>query len=248
MEQNNQNIIELILGLKNDTVRKSTLQLALKQARRIAGFSEGKDVSRQSWNRRGYDRASTKDQIVDIAFGNARDEAMDILTSLCLYLIVLDQLGHVFRKSNRGCNKVGEAITQSEMDKKYHLDAKDVKSIKELRNSINHNFGLASCKCSSKKDKEKEKVVGKEKFIICFDNDENHKPVERGGDAWDGNWEDENNKKSAKTSTLVYPFSLMNLAEDVLKSFIYKVRNGTISSPLSNGELKSRFTIIDGSN
>lgn len=225
-------ILRLILGLDFDKERKSTLQLALKQAHRLTGIRTERGASRASWLFRGSENADTPEEMADMALDKYEDESMDILTSLCLYLIVLDQLGHIFGDRSYYDNRTRAAIIKSHLDDKYNLNEADLESISELRNSINHNFGLVSCKKNSS--------LGKEKYIICFNDDGNNKPISRNL-SWDGDWHD----KSEDTSTHVFPFSLMNFVEEVLHKIIELYQRGSVDSPLSVEELKMRFTIID---
>lgn len=229
MEDENNKILRFILGLESDACRKSTLQLALKQARRLGGVTLGESSSHTQFILRRSKEGQDKDEMADAFFDAYSEEEMDVLTSLSLYLIVLDQLGHIFGKHNNKSNRVRDAIDLSFTT--AGMSDAELDAIKELRNSINHNFGLSSCRPGSEK--------GEFKFIICFDDNGNNKPVVEPHLEWNGDWFD----KSEDTSFHVYPFSLMNYVEKIIESFASLIQKGKITSTLSMEELKTRFTI-----
>lgn len=230
MKQEKRHIVNLILGTKTDELRKSTLQLALKQARALICYN-GK-ASRQNLLFH-YSLDSEGEEMLQSVFEADKNENMNVFTSLCLYLIVLDQLGHIF--GDRHCkksNRTGIAISNSQL---YNVQEKDlkIKAIEGLRNSINHNFGLA---CYNPKSD-----IGEIKYTLCFNDDgDKQDPIVLAKEKWQGNWCD----KRKETATYIYPFSLMNLIEKVLEKHITKYTNGEIDTLLCVEELKTRFTII----
>lgn len=227
-------ILKLILGIEPaHNRRKSTLQLAITQARILVGIKPGEKASRNKWKCRYLTENDELSKIVDNFFKGSQDEAMNILTALSLYLIVLDQLGHIFASNTNKSNRTGLAIKLCKSISTHELSDKDINSIEHLRNSINHNFGLAAVNNT--------KNIGIEKFSIIIDDNGNHKPFNN-EIQWDGNWHD----KTTETSTQIYPFSLINLIEDTLQYFVILYINHNIKSPLSTEELKTRFTIVDG--
>ena len=247
MKEEKRAILDLILGIEHEKGRKSTLQLALKQARKLVGKKEEKTISRQTFfeRRRNYNDSLGdeyvsapqdlyEEQIEEIIYDNAEirsDEEMDVLTALCLYLIALDQLGHIFGKQTNASNRIKDAITRSNTILIHTKQEKE--AIANLRNSINHNFGLACYYPDTKK--------GKMKYVLCIGKDDGkHYPVVLPNSEWDGDW---SNKKE-ETSTQIFPFSLMNFAEEVLASFIELHKSESIESPLGVEELKTRFTIL----
>lgn len=230
MSDNKKQFIELILGIRSESNRKSTLQLALQKARRLAGINVGEEANHAMFITRRSTNESGVSEIVDSFFAAAKDEEMDILTSLCLYLIVLDQLGHIFGPQNTKSNRVKDAIDIGNIT--ANMSDEELNSIKELRNSINHNFGLASHDPWQKKP-------GK-KYTICFNDDGFQKPIIDATEKWDGDWHD----KNERTSVHVYPFSLIKYIESVLNSFVQQYLNGVLDSPLCEEELATRFTIL----
>ena len=232
MKEDKDLIINLILGIDSSDNRISTLQLAIKQARRLVGIAKGEYASVTKFILRRCKPDIDAEIMVKSFLEAHTDEEMDLLTSMSLYFIVLDQLGHIFGDlRNNNSNKVKEAIEKSNIDS--GLISAEIDEIANLRNSINHNFGLA-CYSPSKKN-------GVFKYTICFDDDGNQKPVVDAVEEWEGDWCD----KSEKTSVHVYPFSLMNYVEQILNSFIEQHQKGTLKSPLCVEELKTRFTLIN---
>ncbi len=235
MEEEKNKILRLILGLESDDYRESTLQLALKQARRLVGWIQGESISRTNFILRRSKDVQNEEGLIDGVLEASLDEEMDVLTSLSLYLIVLDQLGHIFgNKSNRS-NRVKDAIELKGLSlikfKGRSMTESDLNAISNLRNSINHNFGLA---CYNPKT-----GSGVFKYTICFDDDGNNKPVVNSLERWNGDWCDKNEESSIH----VYPFSLMNFVEDIYKSYVRSYQWNRIQSPLSLEELKTRFTL-----
>jgi len=234
MKEEKDRIIKLILGIESENSRKSTLQLALKQARRLVGVNHGEHANRVCFSLRNSNEEFDAEEIADSYLRSHSDEAMDVLTSLSLYLIILDQLGHVFgeqsNKSNRIKDSLDIGVVVSEMNDK------ELNAIKELRNSLNHNFGLAGYN--------PHKDIGVIKYTICFADDGNQKPLVEPTKEWEGDWTD----KDDNTSYHVYPFSLINYMEDVILSLTNKYLKGLIKSPLCVEELKTRFTIVESTN
>ena len=141
MKEDKEQILRLILGIENSEDRKSTLQLALKQARRLIGITSKEEASYTLFQRRNSKDANSRDALIDTIFEACSDEEMDILTSLSLYLIVLDQLGHIFGSRSNKSNRVKEALEKSNIN--TGLKDIELEEIADLRNSLNHNFGLA---------------------------------------------------------------------------------------------------------
>ncbi len=234
--EDTQKILKLILGIESVEGRLSTLQLALQQARKLIGIDdlEGeKKINYQIFQCRRPSQDSIANDIIDYAFKAHQEEEMDIFASLSLYLIVLDQLGHIF---GGRCNKsvrIREAIKKSKTSISFSEEELD--AITRLRHSLNHNFGLANYNPTDNK--------GNIKFEIIMEKNEHLKFVVCPSPPWSGNWCD----KSESSSTKLYAFSFINYLEnEVLKSFVEQVRNETISTHLCVEELKTRFTGASG--
>lgn len=225
---NKQRILNLVLGLASDDHRKSTLQLALEQARHLIGYTKEKGVSIAGYKCRGLnitekDGHITADRIED---NRSKDDidVCDAFSALSLYLIALDQLGHLFVKGKESV-KVGEILKKAKISEFGNEDIR--KAIKQLRNSLCHNFGLANNRKPFYK------------FTLDF-NDEN-KIIELPMKVWDGNWSD----KMKETQTTINIFPLCNAIEKAINSVITQYEHGEILCVISDlEEIKSRFTLL----
>lgn len=229
MKEDKNQILRLILGIETSENRKSTLQLALKQARRLIGITSKEEASYTLFKLRNSKGAKNQDAIADIALEVYIDEEMDIITSLSLYLIVLDQLGHIFGSRSNKSNRVKEALEKSDIN--TGLKDIELEEIADLRNSINHNFGLACYNPS--------KNLGVRKYTICIVEDGKQQSVVDAIKKWEGDW----CCKNEDTSVHVHPFSLINLIEKVIDSYIKQYNDEKLYTPLCVEELKTRFTI-----
>jgi len=229
MKEDKEQILRLILGIENSEDRKSTLQLALKQARRLIGITSKEEASYTLFQRRNSKDANSRDALIDTIFEACSDEEMDILTSLSLYLIVLDQLGHIFGSRSNKSNRVKEALEKSNIN--TGLKDIELEEIADLRNSINHNFGLACYNPS--------RNLGVRKYTICIVEDGKQQPIVDAIKEWEGDW----CCKNDNTSVHIYPFSLINLIERVIDSYIKQYNDEKLYTPLCVEELKTRFTI-----
>ncbi len=221
MKEKKESILRLILGIGSTENRLSTLQLALKQARRLAVVNPNEIASHHKYVSRNINE-------------EVGVEEMDVLTSLSLYLIVLDQLGYIFGSQISSNNRIGDAIIIANVP--THMNGNEQDAIVNLKNSINHNFSLINYNQLSD--------IIEQKYSFFFVEDGNQKPIIESKEEWEGDRPDKDNC----TSFHVYPFSLINYAEEIIKSIIRLYEKGIIQSPLSVDELTTRFTIIEEKN
>lgn len=235
-------IAELILGIKNDPKRKSTLQLALE----IARFHLGMDVSDKVPNNEdrnnntfpNYGDFITRHHFVERIKENASidrcsDEA-ELFTALFLYLNVLEQIGTLFCKDEKnGIEKAIETFSSQE------LPAQDIKEIKNLRNSLAHNFGLINLKNQSPTIK----------YTISIDYHETNSSnnavsnciIQLPKNEWSKDWSD----KSDETSCTIYAFPLMRLCEDIIKEVVERCKEDKLTFAIEElEEIKARYTIL----
>ena len=226
MENEKDDIIRLILGLSNHDNRISTLQLALSQARRCIGYDSKKGCNMGNFAFRNTKIDNENGQLTVNCIEDNRKNAdeCDCFNALTLYLIALDQLGHIF-VHGRMSVKVDGILEKSGVE-----DFKNEKvrtAIENLRNSLCHNFGLANNRWHYNK------------FTLSYNNE--NAIVTLPHKEWDGIWSD----KSKETQTIVNVFPLCNAIEKVIKSIVEKYENGEISCVIKNvEELKTRFTLI----
>ena len=228
MMTDKEKILNLVLGLTFDDHRKSTLQLALEQARHLIGYDKKQGISVDGYKYRGL-KIKEKDGHItaEISEDNRPIDVLDIcdaFSALSLYLIALDQLGHLFVKGKESV-KVGAILKKAKIAEFGKEDTR--KAIKQLRNSLCHNFGLANNR--------------KPFYKFTLDFEKIDKIIEMPAKVWDGNWAD----KSEETQTTIYVFPLCSAIEKAIDSVILQYKNGKINCEIIDmEEIKSRFTVL----
>ena len=224
-----QDLIELILGLKDGSDRKSTLQLVLENARFHCGMEIVGDINNAEFTC----RQNITERVCngDVLNHYISDEA-DIFTSILSYLIGLEQIGTLFYtedKMNEGeSNGIINAI---KIFSKDPLTREKRIALKNLRNSLGHAYGLVNV------DRSKNK--GTHKFSLNFkDDSEEIIKVPNEQNMWDGNYLD----KKEETSTVVYAFPLIRFVEEIIQNVINEYHNVNLRFIFFE-EIKSRFTI-----
>ncbi|MFC2358434.1 hypothetical protein [Porphyromonas endodontalis] len=238
-------IAGLILGLEPDETRKSTLQLALENARHHIGIKDGEKPRGCSFNFRHdlveklessrgrcsdeAEHETNEENSFNDRYGRCSDEA-EIFCGLLLYLNVLEQIGTLFCKDENETNGIKKAIKAFSTKKFNKLE---IKAIKDLRNSLAHNFGLVGYDTKNKKPTMK--------FTICiYFSDEIQTIVELPKPEWDGSFSD----KSDETQCKIYAFPLFNLVEEVIEEVKKQYKSDKLQFAIGDlEEIKSRFTI-----
>jgi hypothetical protein len=226
--------LNLILGLSSEKGRKSTLQMALEQARHLIGYDKEKGITRAGYNCRRLNIRNENGHVTADLIDDSRQEDMidncDAFTALTLYLISLDQLGCIFTSGSRDL-KIWDLLKCLEIPQlkgeDYQTTDKILRSIDSLRNSLCHNFGLAAKNASDC-----------HKFILDFnDSDCAIKlPVKH----WNGNWND----KTEEMQTTVFVFPFCNAIEAAIASVLEKHKSDEFQCSMDVEELKTRFTIM----
>ena len=85
-------LIELILGIKNSSDRKSTLQLALESARFHCGIEKNGIIDNVTFDL----RQDFLEKIYKEEFKHYISDEADIFSALLCYLICLEQIGTLF--------------------------------------------------------------------------------------------------------------------------------------------------------
>ncbi len=231
MDDERKKLLDLILGLREDPYRKSTLQLALEKARHSCGIEQGVSANENTF---GWRQNMTELAQCLAERGIEKlpicTEETDLFTALFLYLNILEQLGVLFCGKNRG---IANSI-------KRFSNNKDGDVLRNLRNSLAHSFGLVNIKKCSKCHREYPTI----KFILSLNRDETN-VVQLAQKEWDGDYSD----KSDKTSTTVYVFPFINLAEEIIAKARKETKDGRLDFALKDiEEIKSRFTILINNN
>ncbi|HEY5370510.1 MAG TPA: hypothetical protein VIJ75_16115 [Hanamia sp.] len=153
-------------------------------------------------------------------------------SGLINYLIFLEQVGSIFKPKNSiRINKTNGIFCSL----KYFSSLSDenkINSIKALRNSLTHKFGLAT----ERNPKEKPP----RKFLISIERDS--EIVKLPNKNWDGEFSD----KSDNTSTTIFIIDLIILIERVYQKIVEANKADKLEIVLNDGmeELKARFTIV----
>lgn len=218
------NLMRLILGLEEDEIRKSNFMMALKSARRLTGRNPldgtAKCIDDMRFNLLDIDKEDDQ----------PTDEKMMI--GLTMYLILLDLIGCLFERKDKSVeckNGVKRALTLFSK-----LEPSKIEAIKDLRNSLAHNFGLATETIKDKKGKENEG----HKFTLSFTNDD--PIIKLPTKEWNNKYED----KEDESSTVIGVYALCNEIENIIKDLMKTYESDNLKFKLPDEEIKSRFTII----
>lgn len=222
-------ILSLILGLSEDEHRKSTLQLALSQARHMIGYDKNKGISFAGYACRHMHIQWENDEInVDLIEDERNNEVVDIcdaFSALTFYLIALDQLGHIFIKNKRTV-RVSDILELSGI---VEFNEEETRmAIQQLRNSLCHSFSLAN---------DKKPIY---KYVLCFDDEEMivKLPLVK----YNSDWKD----KSEDSKTIIYVFPLCNAIEKAIANIVSLFERGEIQCRVTEiEELETRFTILN---
>lgn len=216
--------MRFILGFDKENNRKSNYLIAVESARRLTGRNP-LDGTANSINDMRFN-------LLDI--GKEDDQPTDekMMIGLTMYLILLDLIGCLFERKDKSVkckNGVKRALTLFSK-----LEPQKIEAIKDLRNSLTHNFGLATETIKDKKEKENEG----HKFTLSFTNDD--PIIKLPTKEWNNKYED----KEDESSTVIGVYTLCNEIENIIKELMNTYKSGNLKFKLLDEEIKSRFTII----
>lgn len=213
---------ELILGLTSNPNRKSTLQLALEVARRNCGIKEDGTINDMVF---GY-RNDSVNLIMEGRNPLCNSDEADLFSSLLIYLNCLEQIGTLFCGKSNVKNGIIRTIKTYSPDL---LSDEKQKALKNLRNSLAHNFGLVNITPNGK-------PISKYMLIYAKDNDIIKLPQVK----WNGDFFN----KAEETSIKVYVYSVIELVETIIRKLKEDYKNGQLEFAIDVEEVKSRFTIL----
>ena len=224
------NLVNFILGNEECNDRESCFNMALKAARRYVGF----DVTTGKAD-------SVNDMQYNILFqGGSCDDALAskmlhpcLFSGVLLYLVLLEQIGTLFRVKSLGEMPRKNCIKDALKMFSSLLTDDEIEAINDLRNSLAHNFGLAT-EYNSRRGKLKKHHL----FMLDFNN--NAKLVALPREAWDGNFE----HKYESNMTKIGVFAFCNQVETIVERLKKSASCGDVELRLSEAEAKARFTII----
>lgn len=228
MDNNEKEIAELILGISKPKDRKSTLQLALESANFHLGIKDDDEHKDEGPNILSFDlRNDNFNQSDDETYNIRCNDESELFTALFLYLNILEQIGLLFCKDTSEKNNTIKALKKFDSQ----INREERTAIKNLRNSLAHNFGLVNYNSKTNKPTHK--------YTIDM-GDEREKVIELPTKEWDGNYAD----KSKETSCIIYIYPLMKHIHSIFKKAKAQYLNNELSFAIDNiEEIKSRFTI-----
>ncbi|MBR6445684.1 MAG: hypothetical protein IKS94_04535 [Prevotella sp.] len=224
-------LIELILGIRNISDRKSTLQLALESARFHCGIEKNGEIDNATFNL----RQDFLERIYKGDFKHYISDEADIFSALLSYLICLEQIGTIFYIKDKINEKESNGIVNAINFFSPGLSQKERIALKNLRNSLGHTFGLVNLDHHKK---------GTHKFNLNFHEESKDVikvPSEK--NIWDGDYLE----KSERTDTIVYVYPLIRFIEKTIQNVIGEYYKGNLRF-IDYEEIKSRFTILIKSN
>jgi hypothetical protein len=213
-----QKFIESLLDINQpmsvELNRLSTISILLRGARKLSGRDLLTGIYLRS----------------EINFENFTDQIYhsNQFSGLINYLIFLEQIGSIFELKSRKKNGIHIALENFSF-----LSSQQIVAIRALRNSMTHNFGLASEIIPENKGK-------RHKFTLSIERNANIVSLPK--NKWEGDFTD----KSEQSNTIIYIIDLSDLVENIYSQLKTEVSSNNIKIALKNGldELKARFTIL----
>jgi len=206
----------------NNPSRFSTIVLTLKSARKLTGRN----------------LVNGKNEMNTLNIQTFKDQLYfpQLFTGLINYLILLEQLGSLFKIQGSKPSAEHNGITCSLNDFSDLSDMMKIKAIVALRNSLTHKFGLATERKRRRK-KGKDSVY---KFILSLDRNSEIIKLTEPGKEWNGIFSD----KSDDSSTIVFLYDLIELVESVYTKIKEYNQENRLELKLEEDEIKARFTIL----
>ncbi|MEP6683768.1 MAG: hypothetical protein ABJA35_10930 [Parafilimonas sp.] len=151
-----------------------------------------------------------------------------MFTATIMYLIILDQLGTIFKKGVFSKDESGIKVALKSFSS-IKTEKGKISAFKTLRNSLAHNFGL--CSKEHKNDKDFYK------FALLYSRDD--KLIELGEKTHDFA------SKQDKFYTSIGVHSFCELVEETIANLKAEIENGTAELIIEDiQEIKARFTVI----
>ena len=194
--------------------RFSTIGILLRAARKLSG----RDLSTGLYVMNEINIDNFKDQIYH----------SNLFSGLINYLIFLEQVGSIFKLKSAKKNGIHIALENFS-----NLNKKQILAVRALRNSLTHNYGLAT-------ENNPKNLENRHKFTLS--SERNDEIVKLPSTPWTGDF----SNKSDCSNTIIFITNLEDLIENVYLKLKKEVSKNNVEISLSNGldELKARFTII----
>lgn len=219
-------MIDILLGIKNETNRKSCLLMAIRSAR----YLTGRDIN--AGDSKGITDMETKILMKD---GVLEDWLQDelLISGITMYTIAIDCIGCLFERKDKPVTKPN-GIKRA-LNNFSDLDELQIDALADLRNSMTHNFGLAT---EAKTNKGSPKKT-KHKFVLSFlDSAE---AITLPKTEWNGDYSD----KKESSSTIIGVYAFCNLVEEIIKK-VYQCHNrDNLCLRMGDDEARARFTVLN---
>ena len=217
-------MIKTILGLKRVKNRRSCLLMAIRSARYLTGrdLITGKAIGICEME---Y-TILKNDDVTTLQLYNEH-----FFSGLAMYLIAIDCIGCLFDNltitpKTENNNSIIRALKSFST-----LDDERIEAVKDLRNTLAHNFGLATeSKGGAKKTKHK--------FTLSFSD--KAEAIKLPKKDWDGDF---GNKKQS-CSTIIGVSAFCNLAESIIANVYDSYEKGLLKLRVSEEQVKARFTVL----
>lgn len=232
-------LFKLILGLpKDDTTsepyfdfhRKSTLQMGLQVARFLYAWMSDNLPNGQIFNPINKLKIAScfKQEGIQIP-----TEDGFYMTSLLLYLNCLEQIGSLFKDDEHGIHRAINEFHNNSTNRKLDVVTEDeLTAIRNLRNSLAHNLGLANIKPNTN--------VATHKYTLDYSNKNSSRIVDLPPIPFNGDYTD----KREETSVKIYVPALIEMVEGVIAEVQNRFKSGTLKADESRfAEIQTRFTI-----
>lgn len=147
----------------------------------------------------------------------------EYFSSLILYLIFLEQVGTIFKKASENSIEIMRALE----DFSTITSEEDRRAIYYLRNTLAHNYGLATDNINPNKKNDKYKFI-----LSYFGNLIKHADIP---------WSNDYSNRTDETSTTINIFRLMEIVDDVFENL--KKNSENLALRIGIDEILTRFTV-----
>lgn len=219
-------IIETILGLRHEDNRKSCLLMAIRSARYLTGRNV--DLGNAKGIRDMELDVLMKDDVTTYWLDNEF-----FFSGLAMYLIAIDCIGCLFDNTTVLSGEKDRSICRA-LESFSSLDKARIEAVNDLRNTLAHNFGLATEKMLPKGNPKKYK----HKFTLSFSDDA--EAIKMPTTEWDGDYDN----KEETTSTIIGVAAFCELMESIIANVYECNKKGQLKLRISENEAKARFTVL----
>ena len=195
-----------------DPFRFSTVGILLRGARKLSG----RDLLSGSY---------IMSELNEENFTNQTYHSI-LFSGLINYLIFLEQVGTIFKLASAKSSGIHIALENFST-----LTEEQIFAVRALRNSLTHNYGLATEIIPQNLNK-------RHKFTLSIER--NLEVIRLPTIKWHGDFSD----KNEQTNTTVFIIDLCDIIESAYSKLKEENENNNVEIVLGRDELKSRFTII----